>query len=95
MALANSPISEVRVANAFSTISELRVAIAFTVFLAYLRAHLIFNVFDNAQALLGVRGTCLLTDGHLGKMLPTEVWNPRLGTAKWFKQTSIAKGFRL
>ena len=53
MALADSQISEVRVANA--------------VFLAYHRSHLIFNVFDNAQALSGVRGTSLLTDGNLGK----------------------------
>ena len=60
-------------------------------FLAYLRAHLIFNVFDNAQAVLGIRGICLLTEGHLGKLLPTDAWVQRSGTAKWFKQTPIAK----
>ena len=36
------------------------------VFLAYPRSHLIFNVFDNAQAVSG-RGISWLTDGNLGR----------------------------
>ena len=51
------------------------------------------NVFDNAQAVSGIRGISLLTDGNLGRGDPNRGLELKLGSAKSLNRLQLRNDF--